>query len=180
MGTITYLRYAHRAEQSYSCGAEKKRRLPFSVPSVWKEPAGPDDCLTQVLGFSRKFKSNIIYPDNSSIEDAVPDFHQAKPHPSANSLNENDASMDEGSLYSAQDEDDKRELLAQNDVAEVTRKFKFSQRQAEKFCSTMNQEETLQRLESKRERMSESKSMETIEEMHLRQELDRDRTVMQP
>ncbi|GAB0086386.1 uncharacterized protein DMENIID0001_004390 [Sergentomyia squamirostris] len=124
----------------------QKRRMPFSVPTVWKEPSGPEDCffcLTQVLGFSRKIKSKIIYPDHCSVDKAVPDGHPAKPHPSAinfeeeSSEDENEESMDEGSLYSGEDEGDKREFFAQKDIAEVSRKFKFSQRHAEEFCSLM-------------------------------------------
>lgn len=50
--------------------------MPFAVPMVWREPTNHHSdcyfCLTNIVGFTKKNKSKIVYPDCPSAIKPVP------------------------------------------------------------------------------------------------------------
>src|SRR5271167_4051395 len=55
---------------------KKIKSLPFGIPMVWREQQNHHDdyyfCLTNIKGFNKKNKDNIIYPNLRSANRPVP------------------------------------------------------------------------------------------------------------
>ena len=54
----------------------KKKAMPFSVPMIWREPKNHFNdcyfCMTNIVGFTKKNKSKITYPNYESARKPVP------------------------------------------------------------------------------------------------------------
>lgn len=55
---------------SWSKNSKDSKRMPFQIPTIWREPQSHADCyfcLCKLEGFNVKTKDNIKYPDVSSV-----------------------------------------------------------------------------------------------------------------
>ncbi|GAB0089264.1 hypothetical protein DMENIID0001_037820 [Sergentomyia squamirostris] len=126
----------------------KKKNLPFSIPTSWAEPADETDCFfcqTNVLGFSRKNKSSIMYPDYTCVKKAVADkLDKPSPpgtdDPDVSWTDEDDEEEDileNDENQSNYGDSGRRGVLTQEHVKEVTQSLNLSQRSAERLCTLL-------------------------------------------
>jgi len=129
----------------------KRKKMPFAVPMVWREPTNHHSdcyfCLTNIVGFTKKNKSKIVYPDCPSAIKPVPhDLENPVPIPPSMSEADDDESSDEecvtadvDELYDPEPDEEKPHLLTQEDLNDLITDLSLSKEKAELLGSRLKQ-----------------------------------------
>ena len=127
--------------------------MPFTVSMVWREPIKHDldcyFCMVEIVGFSKKTKSHIIYPDfESALKPAPHDANNPVPLPPATSVDDvqsednYDDTSDAGAsdpLYQPEMMDKDPHLLNQEELNDLVRVLCLSKEKAAVFGSRLQQ-----------------------------------------
>lgn len=136
----------------------KRLSMPFAVPMVWREPKNHHSdcyfCMTKIAGFSKKNKSQIVYPDCESALKPVP-HNEENPVPIPPGLPtiENDSADDDQELQHDDDTDEfddpqcenrQPHLLSQSNLDDLVRDLSLSKEKSELLASRLQQWNLLQ------------------------------------
>ncbi|KAJ8716001.1 hypothetical protein PYW08_013286 [Mythimna loreyi] len=124
----------------------KRSSMPFAVPMIWREPTSHDMdcyfCLTNVVGFSRKNKGNIVYPNTSSATRPLPHSEELPiPVPPVAMEIVSEASLDTASSFvpSYEDRSSEPHLIEQPELNDLVRDLNLSKQHAELLGSRLQQ-----------------------------------------
>lgn len=137
----------------------KRKGLAFCVPMVWREQKNHHSdcyfCMTKVAGYSKKNKSQIVYPDCESALKPVPhDVENPVPIPpasgSAVATDESDPDEEDDVdwqdvVTDTEEEHGHPHLLNQSDLDDLVRDLSLSKEKSELLASRLRQWNLLQR-----------------------------------
>lgn len=129
-----------------------KTKMPFAVPAIWREPSNHFHdcyfCMTNILGFSKKIRHNIEYPDVFSMSKPVAHSEEMPP-PSPPSKNEiedflmieeqNDERCDDPEFLPSTSSLSRPPLIKQDQLNDLIRDLDLSIRQAELLGSRLQE-----------------------------------------
>ena len=136
----------------------KRKAMAFAVPMVWREPQNHTTdcyfCTTNITGFNKKNKHNIVYPDCDSALKPVPhDVENPVPVPPSDidiqtdddEDNDDDRVDDAGDeLYAVESEDKLPHLITQEELNDLVRDLSLSKEKAEILGSRLQEWNLLQ------------------------------------
>ena len=140
----------------------KRKGLTFAVPMVWREQKDHSSdcyfCMTKIAGYSKRNKSQIVYPDCESARKPVPhDAENPVPVPSSpatatetDSDSSDNNKKDDGSddeFHAEEDQEyqkSKPHLLNQSDLDDLIRDLSLSKEKSELLASRLQEWNLLQ------------------------------------
>ena len=120
----------------------KRKAIPFSVPMVWREPKNHFNdsyfCMTNIVGFTKKNKSKITYPNCESARKPLPHDEKNQPpvppadmtDPSYSEESTSDTETREGDMY-VPNADNSPHLLGQAEFNDLVHDLELTKGKAE-------------------------------------------------
>ena len=132
----------------------KRKAMPFAVPMIWREPKNHIDdcyfCMTKIVGFSKKNKSKIVYPDcDSAMKPVLHDSENVVPLPPASPdidssedeqpLMCHDIDVDNEDVFESDFLGNKPHLLQQDELNDLVRDLQLSKEKSELLASRLKE-----------------------------------------